>query len=54
MASGRWPDGVKPFKKWATDQVDRGTVAGNKATSSRGRKWRMRRRKRKKNRGSMD
>jgi len=54
MPSGRWPERVKDFRKWATDQVDRGAVAGNKVTSSRGRKWRMKRRKRKKNRGFQD
>jgi len=54
MGSGRWPDRVKDFRKWSADQVDRGTVAGNKVTSSRGRKWRMKRRKRKKTRGSQD
>jgi len=54
MGSGRWPDGVKAFRRWATDQVDRGTVAGNKVTSSRGRKWRMKRRRRKKTHGSQD
>jgi len=54
MPSGKYPDQVGAFQKWATDQVKRGTVAGNKVTSSRGRKWRMKRRKRKKNRGFQD
>jgi len=48
MPLGRYPDQVKGFRKWATDQVDRGTVAGNKVTSSRGRKWRLKRRRKKK------
>lgn len=48
MPTGRWPDQVGPFQKWATDQVKRGSVAGNKV-SSRGKKWRMKRRKRRKN-----
>lgn len=47
MPFGKYPEGVGPFQKWATDQVKRGTVAGNKVTSSRGRKWRLKRRKRK-------
>jgi len=54
MPSGRWPERVKDFRKWATDQVDRGTVAGTKVTSSRGRKWRLNRRRRKKTHGSQD
>jgi len=56
MPSGRWPERVKAFRKWATDQVDRGTVAGNSVTSSKrkGRKWRLKRRKRKKTRGFQD
>jgi len=45
---GRYPERVKDFRKWSTDQVDRGTVAGNKVTSSRGRKWRLSRKRRKK------
>lgn len=49
MPMGRYPERVKPFRKWAADQVDRGTVAGNKVTSSRGRKWRLKRRRRKRN-----
>jgi len=51
---GKYPEKVKDFRRWATDQVDRGSVAGNKVTSSRGRKWRMKRRKRKKTRGFQD
>lgn len=54
MASGRWPDKVKDFRKWATDQVDRGTVAGNKVTSSRKINRRRRRRIRRRNNGSKD
>jgi len=48
MPLGKYPDQVGSFQKWATDQVKRGTVAGNKVTSSRGRKWRLKRRRRKK------
>lgn len=48
MPMGKYPEKVKDFRRWATDQVDRGSVAGNKVTS-RGRKWRLRRRKRRKN-----
>jgi len=48
---GRYPERVGDFQKWATDQVRRGSVAGNKVTSSRGRKWRMKRKKRKKKDG---
>lgn len=52
MPWGKYPEGVGPFQKWATDQVKRGSVAGNKVTSSkRGRKWRLKRRKRKKQDG---
>lgn len=47
MPWGRYPEGVGPFQKWATDQVKRGSVAGNKVTS-RGRKWRLQRKRRKK------
>jgi len=56
MPSGRYPERVKAFRKWATDQVDRGTVAGNSVTSSRTRptKWRRKRRKRRKRNGSQD
>lgn len=47
MPTGRYPEKVKDFRRWATDQVDRGSVAGNKVTSfKRGRKWRLKRRKR--------
>lgn len=51
MPSGKYPDQVGQFQRWATDQVKRGSVAGNKVTSSRGRKWRLKRRKRKKQDG---
>jgi len=54
MPTGRWPEKVKDFRRWSTDQVDRGTVAGNKATSSRGRKWRMKKRKKRKKHGFQD
>jgi len=56
MPSGRWPERVKAFRKWATDQVERGTVAGNSVTSSKRKTptWRRKRRKRKKNRGFQD
>lgn len=54
MPSGRWPESIGQFRKWATDQVNRGNVAGNKATSSRGRKWRMSRKRRKKSHGFQD
>jgi len=54
MGSGRWPDGVKSFRKWATDQVDRGTVAGNKVTSSRRGTRRKKRQRRRKNHGFQD
>jgi len=47
MPMGRYPERIGPFRKWATDQVNRGSVAGNKVTSSRkGRRWRLKRKKR--------
>jgi len=54
MPMGKYPDQVGAFQKWATDQVKRGSVAGNKVTSSRGRKWRLKRRKGRKKRGLQD
>lgn len=54
MGSGRWPEQVKAFRKWAADQVDRGTTAGNKVTSSRNTSRRRKRRIRRKNNGSKD
>jgi len=48
MPMGRYPDRVKDFRKWASDQVDRGSVAGNKVTSFRRKNSKMTRRRRKK------
>lgn len=48
MPWGKYPEQVKPFRKWAQDQVDRGTVAGNKVTSFKRRRRRAWRRKKKK------
>lgn len=55
MPWGRYPERIGDFQKWATDQTRRGTVAGNKVTSSkRGRKWRLKRRRRRNRNGSKD
>lgn len=46
MPMGRYPEKVKDFRKWSTDQVDRGSVAGNKVTSFRKKNSKMTRRRR--------
>jgi len=47
MPSGKYPDQVGAFQKWATDQVKRGSVAGNKVSFKR-KNRRLRRNSRKK------
>lgn len=54
MPLGKYPEQVGAFQKWATDQVKRGAVAGNKVTSSRGRKPKRRKRKSRRKRGFQD
>jgi len=57
MAIGRFPDRVKAFRKWAQDKVDNAGLSDSAtphkgpSTFSRGRKWRMKRRKRRKRDG---
>lgn len=47
MPSGKYPDQVGAFQKWASDQVKRGSVAGNKVTSFKRKNRRLRRKSRK-------
>lgn len=61
MPIGRFPDRVKPFRKWAQEKMDNAQLSESatphvsKASSmKRGRKWRLRRRKRRNRRGSKD
>lgn len=51
MPMGRYPDRVKPFRKWAQDKMDNAKLSDSATPSaakrsSRGRKWRLKRRKR--------
>lgn len=47
MPYGRYPERVKPFRKWASDRVDKATI-NDSATGSRfrRRKRRLRRKRR--------
>lgn len=56
MPMGRYPDRVKPFRKWAQDKMDNATLSESATPhrvkrSSRGRKWRLKRRRRRKQDG---
>jgi len=52
MPLGRYPDRVRPFRKWATEMVDKATISnsatGFRKRSSRAKLWKRRRRKKKK------
>jgi len=57
MGIGRYPDRVKAFKKWAADKVDNAALSDSAtphkgpSTYSRGRKWRLKRKRRRKQDG---